>query len=207
MKLFLTSQASLTIDKLIPLLDKDPRELNVLFITTAANPYLDKPWMEADRKKLVELGFRVVDLDLNGKTKSELSNILNDVNIVFVAGGNTFYLLEKARESGFDILIKKLVDHGVWYVGSSAGSVIAGPDIEPVAIFDDPKQANLKTTKGFSLVNFVVLPHFGKPKYGANHKNIMKQFGSTYTLVPLKDTQALFIHDEQYQFIDSADIL
>lgn len=207
MKLFLTSQASLTLDKLIPLLEKGPRKMRVAFITTAANPYQNKPWMEEDRTKLIELGFTVFDLDLNGKTRSELSNVLNDTDIVFVAGGNTFYLLEKARESGFDILIKKLVDHGVWYVGSSAGSVIAGPDIEPVAIFDDPKQANLKTTKGFSLVNFVVLPHFGKPKYGANHKNIMEQFGSTYTLVPLKDTQALFIHDEQYQFIDRTEIL
>lgn len=207
MKLFLTSQASLTVDKLIPLLDKDPREFKVSFITTAANPYSDKPWMEADRKKLVELGFAVIDLDLNGQTQHTLSDALRGIDIVFVAGGNTFYLLEKARESGFDILINKLVHEGIWYVGSSAGSVIAGPDIEPVAIFDDPKQANLKTTKGFNLVNFVVLPHFGKQKYGASHKHIVKRYGSSYTLVPLKDTQALFIHDEQYQFIDSADIL
>ena len=124
-KLFLTSVACLTLDKITELLPSDPSKLKVAFIPTASNLYKDKSWMYKDRDKLVTMGFEVQDLDIADKTKDVIEKELNSIDVVFVSGGNTFYLLEKVRESGFDEVIKKLIDKGVVYIGSSAGSAIS----------------------------------------------------------------------------------
>ena len=51
--------------------------------------------MDDDRNKLIKIGFNVIDFDLNSKTEEKVRETLSKVDIVFVAGGNTFYLLEK----------------------------------------------------------------------------------------------------------------
>jgi len=125
-KLFLASVVANTIEKFIEILLKSPDKLKVAFIPTAADPYKDKWFIEEDRNKLKEKGFNVKDVDIKGKTEQELLQELKDTDIIFVAGGNTFYLLEKARESGFERIEKEFVEKGVIYVGSSAGATLVG---------------------------------------------------------------------------------
>jgi len=166
------------LDKIVTELPRKQSELKVVFIPTAADTYKEKPWLEADRAKLVELGFQVEDFDLKNKTENEneVRETLSKVDIIFVAGGNTFYLLEKARKSGFDKVSRELAQiervdlrgpSEKVYIGSSAGSIIAGPNIEPVKDFDDPTIADLDSYEGIGLVDFVVLPHWGREKYAA----------------------------------------
>lgn len=172
------------------------------FVATAADPYEDKWFVEEDRKALEKAGFRLRDISLKGKTREQLSKELEGVGIIFVAGGNTFYLLEKARESGFDRVVKELVSRGVVYAGSSAGSIIAGPSIEPVKYIDEPSLASLKSFRGFGLVDFVVLPHFGRDKYKKQYEAVMKEFsGSGHKLVPLNDGQAVIVKDRGYKIV------
>ncbi|OGH02924.1 MAG: hypothetical protein A2798_00650 [Candidatus Levybacteria bacterium RIFCSPHIGHO2_01_FULL_37_17] len=201
--LFLTSQAYNVLHRLIPLLKDKPENLSVAFIPTAADLYKERPWMDDDRNKLVELGFNVFDLDLKNKNEEDLKKILSNVNLIFVAGGNTFYLLEKCRKSGFDKLIRQLLDRGVVYIGSSAGSVIAGPDIEAVKDFDDPDEANLESTTGFGLVNFVTLPHFKNAKYSTLHDKVIKEYGKKYNIIPITDQQAVLVQDTKNQVIEA----
>ena len=196
MKLFLTSVASKTLDKIVPLLPKPPKELKVAFIPTAGDTYKEKPWMEEDREKLVDLGFNVADFDLKGKTESQIEKALSKVDIIFVAGGNTFYLLEKTKQSGFDKVVKKLVKNGTIYVGSSAGSILAGPNIEPVKILDDPQKARLDSFEGLGLVDFVILPHYGKEKYKID--KIIKEYGNKYQLIPITDDQLVVAEDDRF---------
>lgn len=201
MKLFLTSNASKVLDKIVTRLPKTPQDLKVVFIPTAGDPYAETPWITDDRNKLIELGFRVTELDIKSRTRSELEVALDGADIIFVAGGNTFYLLEQAIASGFDKIVQEQVRAGKTYIGSSAGSVIAGPDIEAMAIFDDPSVAQLKNTQGFGLVNFVVLPHFGKPKYGSYHDKVIKEFGEKYKIIPLEDKQFIIADENSYTII------
>lgn len=192
MKIFLTSSAAKVLDKITPRLPKKPRELKVAFIPTAGDPYGDdKPWMEADRNKLVELGFQVANFDLKEKTKDEVRAALETADVIFVAGGSCFYLLQKARESGFDKVIKEIEHSDKTYIGSSAGSCIAGPDLEPIALIDDPEKAKLDSTKAFGLVDLVVLPHHGNPKYDEIHEKVMKDFGKKYKIKILTDDQMI----------------
>lgn len=197
--LYLTSVAAKTLDKIVTFLDKSPKDLKVAFVPTAADPYENRPWLDEDRDKLISLGFEVAELDLKGKNESDLRKDLSDTDIIFVAGGNTFYLLEKVKKSGFDKVVKDLVNKGVIYIGSSAGSVLVGPDIEPVKVFDDPNEAQLESTKGLGWVDFVVLPHYKKEKYGVYHQQVIEEYKDKYKLIPITDEQFIKVEGEEYK--------
>jgi dipeptidase E len=187
MKLFFTSSANLVLDKIVLDLPKNPSAYKVAFVPTAGDPYEDKYWQVEDHNKLIELGFQVEDFDLKNKNETEVREYLNNIDIIFVAGGNTFYLLDQANKSGFTKVIKELKDSDKIYIGSSAGSCIAGPDLEPIAPIDDPEFANLDSTKAFGLVDFVVIPHYGRDKYLPIQEKVIEEFGEKYKLVPLMD--------------------
>lgn len=197
MKLFLTSTAANVIDKIVPKLPKKPEDTLVAFIPTAGDVYINAPWVEDDFKKLTDAKFKIKMLDIEDTDKNDINTALEGIDVVFVAGGNTFYLLDQSRKSGFDKALKNIIDDIV-YIGSSAGSVIAGPDLKPVEIFDDPNVAQLSDTKGFGFVDFVVLPHFGKEKYGPYHKKVLEEYGDKYEIIPLTDEQYILVSDEGY---------
>ncbi len=202
-RLFLASVVANTIEKLIEFLPRSPEQLTVAFITTAADPYEDKWFIEEDRNSLKEKGFNVRDIDIKNKTRQELLDELKDNDIIFVAGGNTFYLLQKARESGFDKITKEFVKKGIIYVGSSAGATFAGPDIEPIKTLDDPSKAPLlKSFEGLNLVDFIVLPHFGEEKYKKKYEKIIKEYGAQYTLIPLTNNQAIVVENNGYKMVE-----
>ena len=132
MKLFLTS-AGLppeTVQEFLKLLNKNPAESRVCFIATASNPEKDKQYVEKDRRRLLELGFKIVEVDLEQENEASLNNKLENSEVVFIEGGNTFYLLKYIWESGFDKALKLFLDKGGVYIGVSAGSIVAGLNIE-----------------------------------------------------------------------------
>jgi dipeptidase E len=99
---------------------------------------------------------------------------VSDCGVIFVAGGNTFYLLQEVRKSGFDTVINDLLTSEKVYVGSSAGSVLVAPDIGLVSRFDDPSDApELKNYLGLNLVDYVVLPHYGNPKHEEEYQKVI----------------------------------
>ena len=204
MFLYLTSVASKTLDKLVPFLPRSPKDLKVAFVPTAGDLYKEKPWMEADRAKLIELGFQVIDVDIKNKTFEELKRELSDKDIIFVAGGNTSYLLEKAQESGFLEIVRVLVSNSVIYIGSSAGSLLAGPNIEVDKIYDDGDFGKeLKSYEALGLVNFVILPHADNPKYAPYSERILNEYGNKYELRRLNDDQAILVNGENIQVVTS----
>ncbi|MDP3974255.1 MAG: Type 1 glutamine amidotransferase-like domain-containing protein [Candidatus Daviesbacteria bacterium] len=203
-RLFLASIAANSLDKAINLFPDKPRnKTRVAFIPTAADPYLDKGFVEEDRSKLEKMGFDVFDLDIKDKRREELWEQLRSVDIIFVAGGNTFYLLNEVRKSDFDEEVKRLVHRErVLYIGSSAGSVLVGPDIKPVELLDDPSVATeLQSTKGLNLIDFVVLPHYGDKKYEKEFKKIIAEYEDKYTLVKITNEQAVIVEGKSYSIV------
>lgn len=206
-KLFLTSVACNVLYKFVELLDCSPSDLTVAFIPTAADVYEDKSFVEDDRNKLTELGFKILDMNITGKTEEVLQEQLKNIDIIFVAGGNTFYLLEKLIESGFDKIIKTLVERGKYYIGSSAGSILAGLSIKPVKLLDDPSKApNLKSFDGLKLIDKIILPHYGNEKYQDKMNQILKDYSDLQDkIIKLTDNQALVVDNEKLKIISSDD--
>lgn len=198
MKIFLTSQAYKVMGKIAAMLPKPTNELRLAFIPTAGDPYGDnKPWMDADRDKLVELEFQVEDFDLKNKTEAETRQTLSMFDIIFVAGGNSFYLLNEAKKSGFDKVAKELVKKGTVYIGSSAGSYIACPTIEAAGWkHADKNIVNLKDLTALNLVDFIVVCH-----YSNQYKEVVEDGKKTtkYPVITLTDNQFIFADDNNFK--------
>lgn len=202
MKLFLTSVGLVpeTTEAFLGLLNKKPEETRVCFITTASHPQEDKGYVEKDRERLIELGFQVTELDLKQENKESLEEKLKNFDVVFVEGGNTFYLLKHVRESGFDKVLKSFLDKGGIYIGVSAGTYIAGPDISPTQWkhAEDKNIVGLKDLRGLGLVDFAIFSHY-KPE----QESIIKEnkHKIPYQVIALTDSQAILIENGNIQFI------
>lgn len=168
------------------------------FIDTAADMY-DKPnasWLQADRQALEDVGIEVTDYNLVGKTIDDLRSDLAKFDILFVAGGNTFYLLEKALSSGFVELLQNGEFDAKTYVGSSAGSVLLSNDIDPIKFLDDPAAAQLMSTTAVGVIDFVILPHWGSEKFWPKYKQAIEYiYQQKLAALTLADHQYILIKD------------
>lgn len=203
MKLFLTSVGlpPETTEAFLKLLGKKPEETKVCFIATAADPEEDKWFVGKDRERLLELRFETTEIDLKQENEESLDEKLKDFDVVFIEGGNTFYLMKYIRESGFDKAIKSFLDRGGIYLGVSAGSYAAGPDIAPAQwkhMFEDKNIVGLKDFSGMGLIDFIISPHYEPEHESIINKNKNKV---SYPVIALTDLQAILVENDDIQFI------
>ena len=105
----------------------EPRDLNLIFCPTAGEVDAETPWIERDHQVLERMGFNVRVLNISGLNYEQSKQIIELTDVLFVAGGNTFHLLNAMNNSGFGAAVKGRED--LLYVGTSAGAVVAGPNI------------------------------------------------------------------------------
>jgi dipeptidase E len=113
--------------------------------------------------------------------------------------------LEKIQQTGCAEAIRKVVENGKIYIGSSAGSVIAGPDIYPVLKFDSVEKApNLKGYEGLGLVNFILLPHWGSEDFRNLYlsQGLDLAYDSKNKFILLRDGQYVQVEDDKYKIVD-----
>jgi dipeptidase E len=179
------------------------------FVPTAGHPYPDPSFVREDRARIIELGFSVTDIDFAAVSAQELRGKLEQVDVLFVAGGNTFYLLQEVQRNDLAPVLVEFVKEGLPYVGASAGAVLAGPSVVPVTKIDDPSEAPLLNGfEGLGLTQTVVLPHFGKEKYLPLYDAILLEYATAFRLQPLRDSEALILlGDEEPRVIPSELIL
>lgn len=185
--------------EIIENLPKPPSEITVAYITTAAKPEANKNFVERDRRQLTVLGFAVEDLDIEGKGEAQLRYLLKGKKLVYVQGGNTFYLLKVVKESGFDKLVPDLLDRGAVYLGASAGSYLACPTIEMAAWkHQDRNRFGLSDLGALNLAPFLVSVHY-KPEY----REVLQQASrnSAYPVKILTDRQALIVRGTAVELI------
>ena len=110
-------------------------------IPTASEIDDDRWYMEKDRDDLMN-NYDLVIIDITNETKEEILNKFNSVDAIFVAGGNVFYLLQQLRLKD---VVSELIDFAneKIYIGSSAGSCIACPNIDYLGNLDDKNEAPL----------------------------------------------------------------
>lgn len=200
-RFLLSSNGKFVIEKGIRLLFDDVSKMRLTYITTAGKWVRDTSYLMIHRNSLENEGYDFEELDIEGKNKDDLREVLKDKNAVYVEGGNTFYLLKAVRESGFDTVIKELIEKGMVYIGSSAGSYIACPTIE-MATWKKPgeEKENFGVTDltGMNLVPFLVKAH-----YDPDQDELLKEkiSQSKYETKVLKDGQAFLVEGGQYQLV------
>lgn len=192
-QLFLTSSVNKVASDIVKRLDLSKGN-NLVFIDTAAEPEEgDKTWLKNDRQALVDAGFAVTDYTITDKKINQLRDDLIKFDFIYLSGGDTFYLLEKSQKTGFFSLIKKLVkEKGKIYIGTSAGSIIAGQKC-PDYLLPNSVIKKIENRDGYGFVNFTILPHWGSE--GFRKKYLGGRLKKAYKLdqVPL-----LILTDNQY---------
>lgn len=202
-ELFLTSESDYVMDDLIKNLPKNPRELNLAFINTAAEAEEgDHWWVRDEKNKLLEVGFDVDEFSITDMHSQDIEKKLNNKQVIYFCGGNTFYLLDQVIKTGCDGILKEKINNGVIYIGSSAGSMIVGTRIDLVSTIDDKLKApDLKST-GLEIVDYSILPHWGSNIF---HDEYLSGIESMYTegvkILPITNQQYLWIKENSVKII------
>jgi len=182
------------------LIDGRPSNKKVLIIFGVKT---EEEWDHVDesRNELISLGI-LRDNIIEANISEDISekNFKEEYDVVYVCGGNTFYILDRLRKTSFDKLIKKLVEENKVYVGVSAGSIIAGPNIEMAewGSEGDGNEVGLKNLEGFKFTNILFFPHY---------KNELKkeidefQKKTRYKIERFKNGEALIINEKEIKRI------
>lgn len=179
-----------------------------LFITTASELETgDLWWLHADRKSMTDLGYELTDFTLTNKTKEEVKEALSNVDGIIMAGGNTFYLLWKIQQTDSAYLIREFVKEDKVYIGSSAGSMVAGPDLyttrEKAELDNVP---GIKDFKGLAITDLMVQPHWGSESFKDSHLNetLRHSYITGFKQILLTDSQYVIdLGEDKYIIIDA----
>lgn len=190
----------------LQLLGKTGEEIKMALIENAADVEEgEKEWMYRNRDNIQALGIQIDFVDLREylKDKNSLKSRLSDADIIWLGGGNTYYLRWILRETHADQVIRELVASGKVYGGGSAGAVVAGPTIQYFEKADSPEKAPEHLTEGLGLTDVVVVPHWQNEKYGhtMRHDVFTNLKSSGYKTACVTDDQALIIDGDIQKII------
>jgi dipeptidase E len=108
--------------KALELIGKKSNLIKVLFIPTAAITESQKKIIPLCIDEIKNLGICSTNIELYNFEMPLDSKMVIDYDVIYVAGGNTRFLLEKMR-SGY-LPINLFLDNGGLYIGVSAGSIV-----------------------------------------------------------------------------------
>jgi len=200
MKLLLTSSGlsnSVISKSFLDKLSKPVSESTVFVIAYAQND-TEEFYVNESKREISQLGFNDISVINLNHVVCDLSSLKFDV--IYVCGGNTFSILSKLRETGLDVFIINQIRSGAIFIGVSAGSIIAGPDIEIAGWGSegDENIANLKDLSGLNLTNIAIFPHFHNELTVEveKFKEMVK-----YEVIAINDSQAVIIDGSNYKII------
>lgn len=199
-ELFLASNFYIVAPMVARILHEKQKGKKVMFIATAAEREEgDRSWLEDDRNALRDIGLEPIEYTITNKKKGDFEKDFKDIQYVFVSGGNTFYLLERAQQSGFIPFITNFMrQEGSVYFGSSAGAAIAGDDIYALINLDDPEKApGLNGYKAFSLIDVTILPHWGNEHFKDRYlkRGLAHVYNNQHKIIFLTDDEFLYTQD------------
>lgn len=166
MHLFLTSSCipENLREPFLKFLGKPPGEVCCYFIPTASDNEYSNEWIVKSMDDLAAAGLNPIWYALRYKSREQVAVELADADLIWVNGGNTFYLLDMARKTGFMDTVADLVrNKGVMYGGVSAGSILASPTIEAASLGGEGADKNavgLTDLTAFGFVPFITHVHY-----------------------------------------------
>ncbi len=196
MKLLLTSTVEHFAPKLPLVFGDKLKDMSVLCVPTAA--YAEdghEAWLKPELATIKPLVKDFVEFDIKNKTQSELLDALLDMDVLYVTGGNTYYLLEAMNKINFQEVLDVFFKRGGIYLGSSAGSIVMCPDIDFIGDVDDSSKANLESTTAHDLIDFSIVPHINQAKFNNAFEDILNSANKDKKIIGLRDDQALWIED------------
>ena len=132
----------------------------VLFIPFAL--YDRDAYASTARERFQKMGYGLESIH----TAADAQQAVTDAEAVFIGGGNTFRLLKALYDSDVLQTIRHRVAEGIPYIGSSAGSNVAGPTIKTTK---DMPIVHPRSFDALGLVPFQISPHYQDPDPTSKH--------------------------------------
>ena len=164
-----------------------------------------KTWEGEEREALNRANFSTFDYTITGKNITQIKSDLNGIDVLYISGGKEFYFREKCNESNFEIFVKEFVDSGRPYIGTSCGSIMAGKDISATLKLNDLTCLKHPVdTRGFNLVDFSILPHWGLEdfKTGYTSEGFEDMYKTNRSLVAINNYQYIEVIGDNYRIVD-----
>ncbi len=118
--------------------------------------------------EIAAAAFKKMGKEVKGIHKFEnCKSAVHEAQAIFVGGGNTFLLVKTLYEKQLISVIKKEVEKGTLYLGTSAGSNICGPTMKTT---NDMPIVYPPSFKTLGLINFNINPHYLDPDPKSKHK-------------------------------------
>ncbi|MFC7785351.1 Type 1 glutamine amidotransferase-like domain-containing protein [Rossellomorea sp. GCM10028870] len=186
------------IDKeFVKALDLDKPLLYIPIAMQGEIPYKDcSKWIHSVFKPL---GITEIEMwtDLEAVSPEDLRKFSS----IYIGGGNTFYLLNTIRETGFDTILKEYVDNKGIVYGGSAGAIIFGRDILTSSHMDS-NQTNMKAFEGFNYIeNYSVWCH-----YETSNDDLVKEYVNKYgfSVIALPEEAGIVMSEATFKVIGSS---
>ena len=214
MKLLLTS-GGLTnksiVKALFELVGKKPEDTTLCFIPTASNVEMgNKWWFINDLINIHKQNFKSISIaDISAVPEEIWKPQLEEADVLFFEGGNTYHLMRWINKSGLVNILPKLLESKV-YVGLSAGSMATAPDLALLlsqTIYGDDMEE--KEMKGLGFVDFYFLPHLNSPYFPARMEENAKKVATELSkkIYFLDDQSALKVVDGKVEVISEGKYL
>ncbi len=207
MKLLLTSKEKFLIKEGYNYLGIPKSDLRIGRVVTALQGAQDenyKAYMKEYDEDMIKENIYFEKIDLKDKTPEDIYKFFEDKNVIQVEGGNPFYLLKYARESGFEKVLKSLLDKGLVYVGCSSGAHLVSPSIILGSLKKGRNWFGVEDFTAFGYVRYLIRPHYTE-SMNDELKEFIKDTG--YRVRLITDDQAILIEDGKETFIGGEEII
>lgn len=174
----------------------------IVFIPTAGNVEDYTDYIDEGRAALAAMGYQVDELDVASESQGAAIAKLKAAQIIYISGGNTFYLLQELKRKQLLPVINEKINAGIPYIGESAGAIIMAPNIEYNSLMDDTSVApDLTDYSALAQTDFYTLPHFEEEPFVEADEKVIATYQNQINLVPINNSQAIISDGETYRIV------
>ena len=183
-------------------LNEKTESKKILFIPTATNVDEYKKYIHLTQKVFEDFGYEVENFDISVFSEETVKEKISETKIIFVSGGNTFYLLQELKNKNLISYLRGKIENGLLYIGESAGSVITAPNIGYADIVDDKVLATeLNDYTGLNLVDFYVVPHFEEEPFVESSRKVVGLYKDKLDLKVINNKEVVLVENDDFRIV------